>query len=107
MVRYLFFYYQDLLLNNILYLPENIRIGYFNSFLTSNYDYYCNSYDDDDEAKIKIDRFKANEFYEKFNQNSEKIPDVELNQTIFGQVFQKFGHREAKDFLLKKNERLF
>ena len=95
----------NMILNNILYLPENIRIGYFNSFLTSNYNHYCHSYDDD--AKIKIDRLKANEFYDKFNENSDKIPDVELNQTIFGQIFNFCKNFWEGKFILKKNERLF
>ena len=89
-----------ILLNNHLYLPENIRIQYFNSFLEGNALYYGDHY-------IKIDRFKANNFYDKFNENSEKIPDVELNQTIFGQLFNYFKSYIGEEFRIRKNERLF
>ena len=88
--------------NNVLYLNTQLRLDKFNelfSKLKRNYGSGIN---------VEVDRFKSNTFYDKFNGNpKDRIPDHELNQTIFGQVFQKFGHREAKDFLLKKNERLF
>ena len=60
------------------------------------------------DRRIEVDRFKSNIFYDKFNENPKnKIPDLELNQTIFGQVFHKFGHTKGEDFLIKKNDRLF
>ena len=93
-----------ILLNNILYLPEKIRIEYFNSYLRGdNGDYY--NYDG--YHSLKIDRFKANEFYDKYNENSEKIPDIELNQTIFGQLFKYFQNIKGEKFRIRKNGRLF
>ena len=94
-----------IILKNILYLPENIRIEYFNRFLKKNCEYYDDYYSD--KPYIKIDRFKANEFYEKFNQNSEKIPDIELNQTIFGQLFNSLKNFREKEFIIRKNKRFF
>ena len=98
-----------ILLNNNSYLPENIRLLYFNNSLSENNDY--DDYDDYDyyydEQYVKIDRFKANNFYDKFNENTEKIPDIELNQTIFGQLFNYFKEIKGKKFRTRKNGRLF
>ena len=95
--------FQTALLKNILYITEEKRISCFNELL---YDiletvgYY-------DQKSVNINRFKANQFYEKFNESSEKIPDIELNETIFGQLFQNFKNTNGNQFLLQKNERLF
>ena len=56
---------------------------------------------------INIDRIKAKSFIEKFNEDSLKINDNEINITIFGQAFHSLGKLESKDFFLNKNERLF
>ena len=92
-----------MLLNNILYIPENIRTNYFYSFIKRK----CEIYDRYHNYKIKIDRFKANEFFDKFNENSEKIPDVELDQTIFGQLFHCCKNFQEEEFIIGKNRRLF
>ena len=89
-----------MILNNHLYLPENIRIDYFNSFLEG----ISTSYG---EHSLKIDRFKANNFYDKCNENSEKIPDVELKETIFGQLFNYFKTYSGEEFRIRKNSRFF
>ena len=110
---------QKIILNNIIYLSENLRLEYFNSLLSNlsltrryigerieenEYDY-----DSFDRTKfsIIINRFKAKAFYDKFNENSEKIPDIELNETVFGQLFQYFKNIHSKFFIKKKGERLF
>ena len=60
------------------------------------------------DRRVEVDRFKANIFYDKFNENlKNRIPDIELNQTIFGQVFQIFGKTKGEDFLIRNNNRLF
>ena len=88
--------------NNILYLNTQLRLDKFNELFSKLPRKYGSG------SRVEVDRFKANTFYDKFNENpKERIPDLELNQTIFGQVFQKFGKREGKEFLIKKNERLF
>ena len=96
-----------IILNNIIYLPENIRIKYFNNILFGNFDLYNNFDDYYSCDKIKINRFKANHFYDKFNENTEKIPDIELNKTIFGQLFNNLKKLKGKGFRIRKNKRLF
>ena len=88
--------------NNLLYLNAQIRLDKFNELFSK----LRRKYGSD--RRIEVDRFKSNIFYDKFNENPKnKIPDLELNQTIFGQVFHKFGHMKGEDFLIKKNDRLF
>ena len=95
--------FQTALLKNILYITEEKRISCFNELLydmLENVGYY-------QQKSVNINRFKANQFYEKFNESSEKIPDIELNETIFGQLFQNFKNTNGNQFVLQKNERLF
>ena len=55
---------------------------------------------------ITIDRFKAINFKEKFNEN--KIPDIYLNETIFGQLFHSLDDDlDEKEFLKEKGKKLF
>ena len=86
--------------NNALYLPESIRNQYFNKFLS----YIPKNYI---EKIIQVDRYKAFNFYDKFNENSDKIPDIALNETIFGQVFNYYKEIEGLSFVLNKGNRLF
>jgi len=43
--------------------------------------------------EITIDRFKASNFKDKYNET--KIPDIQLNETVFGQLFQIFKDNVA------------
>ena len=56
---------------------------------------------------INVDRFKAKAFYDKFKENNKKISDLELNETIFGQIFQEMKNVDSKEFFLEKGKRLF
>ena len=102
---------QKIILNNNIYLPENTRINYFYSLLFNNYDLNSDNLNINDDGlnlnKIKINRHKAKNFYDKSNENSEKIIDIELNQTIFGQLFHIFENANARRFLLNNGKRLF
>ena len=91
-----------ILLNNILYLTDNERIEYFNKKLLKTIENIYNN-----PKYLTIDRFKANSFYDKYNENSEKIPDIELNQTIFGQLFHAYEDVQGEKFRIRKNERFF
>ena len=88
--------------NNLLYLNAKVRMDKFEqSFSKLNKKHGT-------DRRVEVDRFKANIFYDKFNENlKNRIPDIELNQTIFGQVFQKFGKTKGEDFLIRNNNRLF
>jgi hypothetical protein len=85
-------------------MTKDKRMSYFNTIfselLNKRESYY-------NRKEINIDRFKANNFYDKFNQSSEKIPDIEFNETIFGQLFQNYKNSDGKEFILHKNDRLF
>ena len=95
---------QKILLNNLIYILDDQRFSYFNTLLT---DLQIQKESNYREKTINIDRYKANNFYDKYNENSEKIPDIDLNETIFGQLFHIYENVEGKIFLLEKNERLF
>ena len=92
---------KKMILNNIIYMLEEKRISYFNELLT---ELQGRGYGG---KRVNINRFKANEFYDKFNSSSEKIPDIELNETIFGQLFHQYENEEGFNFILPKNQRLF
>ena len=102
---------QQIISNNIIFLPENIRIEYFNILLSELInDIYekrqlHNIYNE--REIIKVDRFKANNFYDKYNENIDKTPDIELKETIFGQIFSHYKKKEGKNFILKRSDRLF
>ena len=88
--------------NNLLYLNAQLRIDKFNELFSKL------NRKRGTERRIEVDRFKANTFYDKFNENPKnRIPDLDLNQTIFGQVFKNFGNTKGEDFLLQKDRRLF
>ena len=105
---------QKIILNNILYLTENVRIEYFNNLLANNIGRICIINGEQYEAyrrikrkAININRHKAKAFYDKFNESSEKLPDIELNETIFGQLFHYLEKIDGQFFLLKKTDKLF
>ena len=93
---------QKIIINNNIYLDDNLRNEYFKSLLLnlrrSNYYHHVMKY-------ITIDRFKANEFIEKYNEK--KVPDIQLNETIFGQLYHLYENAKGKEFLLDKRQRLF
>ena len=92
---------QKIIANNIIYLPNKISQEKFNELLSEIPRY-------DQELKtIKVDRFKAKAFYSKYNESYKKIKDIELDETIFGQIFCLLKNREPKEFFLEKNSRLF
>jgi hypothetical protein len=75
---------QKVIGNNISYLNAQLRLDRFNELFSKLNRKRGGDYD------IDVDRFKANKFYDKFNEDPKnKVPDIELNQTIFGQVFQR------------------
>ena len=96
--------FQKVLLNNLIYMTEDKRISYFNELLL---DMIYNRQIYYPQKIINIDRFKSNNFYDKFNESSEKIPDIDLNETIFGQLFQNYKNVAGDHFVLEKNDRLF
>jgi len=60
------------------------------------------------DRRVEVDRFKANTFYNKFNEDPKnQLSDLEFNKTIFGQVYQTFGKTNGEDFLIQKGRRLF
>ena len=88
--------------NNLLYLSAQVRLDKFNELFSKLHRKYGT------ERRIEVDRFKANTFYDKFNESEKtRIPDLDLNQTIFGQVFQKFNNTRADEYLIHKDKRLF
>ena len=88
--------------NNLLYLNAQSRLEKFNELLSKLH------FNSGREKRIDIDRFKANIFYDKYNENPKnKIPDIDLNQTIFGQIYQQAKKMKAEEFLISKNKRLF
>ena len=91
---------QKAITNNSIYLRNEIRKNIF-TFLIEDFrsNSYCNI--------VKIDRFKAYYFYEKFSENNEKIPDIEFKETLFGQLFHSLENLNNKDYVLPKNRRLF
>ena len=87
---------------NISYLNDQLGLDRFNELFSKLNRKRGGDYD------IDVDRFKANKFYDKFNEDPKnKVPDIELNQTIFGQVFQKLNDVRGENFLLQKDKRLF
>ena len=88
--------------NNISYLNAEKRLQKFNELL-SKYNLKRGT-----ERRVEVDRFKANMFYNNFNQDPKnRISDLEFNKTIFGQVYQSFGKTKGEDFLIQKGRRLF
>ena len=92
---------QKIIVNNVIYLPNKVRTEKFDQML-SNLPRY-----NGDLITLKVDRFKAKAFYTKYNESYQKIKDIELDETIFGQVFNSLKKKDSKEFLLEKNNRLF
>ena len=106
--------FQKIIANNILYLNDDLRIQYFYSLLNmteryyndnNNYMVYNRRNYNNSKKNIIIDRFKALNFKEKYNEN--KIPDKQLNQTIFGQLFHFYEKTDGQEFLREKDDRMF
>ena len=92
---------QKIIVNNIIYLPNQIRSEKFDDLLHKIHRY-------NGELKtIKVDRFKAKAFYAKYNESYQKIKDFELDETIFGQVFNSMKNKSSSEYFLEKNSRLF
>ena len=88
--------------NNISYLSAEKRLEKFNELLSKK------TLKRGTERRVEVDRFKANQFYDKFNEDvKNQISDVEFNKTIFGQVYQSFGKTKGEDFFIQKGRRLF
>ena len=88
--------------NNISYLSAEKRLEKFNQLLSKRVQKLGT------DRRVEVDRFKANIFYDKFNDDTKnQISDLEFNQTIFGQVYQSFGKTKGEDFFIQKGKRLF
>ena len=102
--------FQKIIEQNINYLNDDLRLQYFYSLLLNikdmrNYGYGLNYGNRYHMYEINIDRFKANNFKDKYNET--KIPDIQLTETIFGQLFQIFKDTNGKEFLRDKGKNLF
>ena len=100
-------YVQKIIENNITYLNDSFREQYFLSIFLYMVDssIYKDYFKQDSTQIIKINRFKATNFKEEYNEK--KIPDTYLNKTIFGQLFHSLGDLTAKKFLKDKGKKLF
>ena len=89
--------------SNISYLSAELRLQKFNELLSKRIQKRGT------EKRVEVDRFKANLFYDKFNNENpnNQISDLEFNKTIFGQVYQSFGKIKGEDFFIQKGKRLF
>jgi hypothetical protein len=92
---------QRIIANNIIYLPNKIRTEKFIELLSEI------PRNNEELKTIKVDRFKAKAFYTKYNESYQKFKDIELDETIFGQVFNSLKNMNSKEFFLEKNSRLF
>jgi len=92
---------QKIIANNIIYLPNELRTEKFEVLISQI------PRSNEDIKTIKVDRFKAKAFYTKYNESYQKIKDLELDETIFGQIFNALKDRESKDFFIEKEARLF
>ena len=87
---------------NISYLSAERRLQKFNELLSKRI------LKRGTDRRVEVDRFKANTFYNKFNEDPKnQLSDLEFNKTIFGQVYQTFGKTNGEDFLIQKGRRLF
>ena len=98
--------YNEIIEQNIIFLNDDFRVQYFYSLLLNSIDqnYYGLRYNKT-KKQITIDRFKAMNFKEKYNEK--KITDIHLSETIFGQLFSSLKNLEGKDFIREKGDRLF
>ena len=92
---------QKIIVNNISYLPDRLRENRFNELLSEV------ARQNGELKSIKVDRFKAKAFYDKYNESNKKVPDFELEETIFGQVFHNMEDVDSKEYFLGNNSRLF
>ena len=95
---------QNIIKKNFKYLNDDMRIQYFYSLLLNKIDENYR-YKWPREYQITIDRFKANKFKEKSNES--RMPDIQLNETVFGQLFNIFKDIGGKEFLREKGQNLF
>ena len=103
-------YISNIIEQNISYLNDDYRVTYFLSVLfniidSENFHNPFVPYDLNNNRSITIDRFKANNFKEKYKEN--KVPDIVLNETIFGQLFHYLDDLSGKKFLKEKGKKLF
>lgn len=92
---------QKIIINNISYFPDRLRENRFNELLSEV------ARRNGEIKSIKVDRFKAKAFYDKYNESNKKMPDFELEETIFGQVFHNMEDVDSKEYFLGNNSRLF
>lgn len=92
---------QKIIVNNISYLPDKVRENKFNELLSEL------PRQNGELKSIKVDRFKAKAFYDKYNESNKKISDFELDETIFGQVFHAMEDVDSKEYFIGNNCRLF
>ena len=102
--------FQKIIEQNINYLNDDLRLQYFYSLLyntrdINHYQFGINQINRHYMYEITIDRIKANNFKDKYNET--KIPDIQLNETVFGQLFQIFKDTDGKEFLREKGRNLF
>ena len=102
--------FQKIIEQNINYLNDDLRLQYFYSLLYNTRDTNHNQFgiyeiNRSHRYEITIDRFKASNFKDKYNET--KIPDIQLNETVFGQLFQIFKDINGKEFLKDKGQKLF
>ena len=107
-------FFKKVISNSILYLSGKSRIEYFFSLLSNKIKNnekldFENQRSHNIKIQINVDRLKAKAFYDKYNENSKKIKDIELKEIIFGQVFHSFEKAKINEneFLLNKGDRLF
>ena len=94
---------QTIIKQNINYLKDDMRLQYFYSMLL-NIKVGVQQYRQGRKI-ITIDRFKANAFKEKFNED--KIPDIHLNETVFGQLFHILNNFKGNEFFIEKGKNMF
>ena len=86
---------QNAISDNLTYLNAETRMKKFqeklNKMQRHKYRY----------STIQIDRFKAIKFYEK------KTPDINFEETVFGQVYQKTKQMKPENYFMDKGGRLF
>ena len=101
--------FQKIIEQNINYLNDDLRLQYFYYLLYNSGDMSQNQFsiniNHHHMYEINIDRFKANNFKDKYNET--KIRDIHLNETVFGQLFQIFKDTTGKEFLREKGRNLF
>ena len=95
----------EIIEKNIIYLNDKFRIKYFRKTLVDVIQSNNINFNRDRNKYITIDRFKAINFKEKFNENI--IPDIYLSETIFGQLFRSLGGLNSKEFLKEMGKKLF